>query len=353
LKVQQAISSIALFGSWSRGDAVRNSDVDVLIVDRRDFDSEYLERMEFEGLLVDLNYIPEKWLRGRIPPEIDQKIYEVDVLYDRDQRLARTKSLMEKTHWTHDRVDMRTESYLIDAYTYLSRASSAENKGDLRSSAVYATLGLEEILKTLIEVNMLPVSNSHFIEALERSAKELGMYEVFDRYLDHSGLSTLNRSMVEDGLSNLEVAWNDAIALMRTLDSSVRTLHDSVRKGLNYYLKPEFLKGLTARTKDMIDDDAFLEAGHYIRRAFVDMLENFSWLALAETGARFDYTTLFDSVGGVDSCRPIYQRAVKTFRLDYISRTEVEASLKKAKENVHTIRQKRKDLISRYVKPTA
>jgi len=353
LKLRESISSVGLFGSWSRGDAVPESDVDLLIVDRRNFDYEYVERIEFDELLLDLNYIPEKWLIGRIPTEIDQKIYEVDVLYDRDRKLTRTKSLMVKTHWTHERVDLRTESYLIDAYTHLSRATSAQNKGDLRSAIVYATIGLEEILKTLIEVNMLPVSNSHFIEALESSARELSMQEIFSNYLDISRLSELDRFEVENGLSHLEAAWNDALTSMQALNAVLETLHVNIKRNLNYYVKPIFLKGLIARSRAMIDRNAIIEAGHYINRTFIDLLENYTWLALSPKGLRFDYTILFVSLGSIDSCRLIYENAVKIFRLEDISPVEVEESLKRTKEMIHDIRQRRKDLISRYVKSPA
>ncbi|MFB0504680.1 MAG: nucleotidyltransferase domain-containing protein, partial [Candidatus Bathyarchaeia archaeon] len=59
LKSQEAITGVALFGSWSRGDAVESSDVDLLIVDKRDFEYEYTERIELDNLLIDLNYVPE------------------------------------------------------------------------------------------------------------------------------------------------------------------------------------------------------------------------------------------------------------------------------------------------------
>lgn len=353
LKPQEAVLSIGLFGSQSRGDNVPQSDVDLLIVDKRDFDDEYIERIEFNDLLVDLNYIPQKWLVGRIPPEIDQKIFEADILYDRETKLSRTKNLMLKTYSAPERVDLRTESYLLESYTYLSRATSAQNKGDLDSASIYATIGLEEILKTLIEVNMLPVSNSHFIEALESSAKELGIQEVFQSYLDISRLSELDRFEVENGLSYLEAGWTSAMSSMKALGPVPETLHPKVRRNLNYYGKPIFLKGLIARSKAMIEDGSFVEAGHYLNRAYVNMLENYAWLALNAAGSRFDYTTLFDSLRSIDSTRRIYESALKSFRLEDLTPRKVEASLKKIKEMVSDLRLRRKDLIKRYVTSSA
>jgi len=352
LKPREALSSIALFGSRSRGDAVPESDVDLLIVEMRDFDHEYVERIEFDNLLVDLDYIPEKWLIGRIPPEIDQKIFEADILYDREGKLSRTKNLVSKTYWSHERVDLRTESYLLESYTYLSRATSAQNKGDLESASVFATIGLEEILKTLIEVNMLPVSNSHFIEALESSTKELGMQEAFRNYLDVSGLSELDRFEIERILGHLEAAWAGAIASIQSLGSVLDTLHLNVKRNLNYYGKSSFLKGIMARSRAMIDKSAFAEAGHYLNRSFIDMVENYCWLVLAAAGSKFDYTALFDSLRSVDSARRTYESALRAFRFEDLTPGKVEASLKKTKEVINDLRQRRKDLIRTYVAPS-
>jgi len=212
---------------------------------------------------------------------------------------------------------------------------------------------LEGILKTLIEVNMLPVSNSHFIEALGSSARELSMQEIFDDYLEISRLSELDRSMVEKGLNHLETAWNDAISSINALSSILETSHIRVKTNLNYYGKPFFLKGLITRSRAMIEKNAFIEASHYINRALLDMLENYAWLALTAKGAKLDYTTLFDSLGSEDSSRTIYGGAIKTLGLEDVSSTEVDESLKKTKEMISNIRQRRKELISKYVKSPA
>ena len=351
LKSQEAITGIGLFGSWSRGDAVQSSDIDLLIIDKRDFDYEYTERIEFDNLLIDLNYVPERWLAGRVPPEIDQKIYEADVLYDRTQRLTKITSWMRKTYWTHERVDLRTESYLMDAYTYLSRGTSAQNKGDLESASVYTAVGLEGILKVLIEVNMLPISNTHFIEGLQSSTKKLCMREVFDGYVEISRLTDLDRGEAENMLNIFEETWSEAIHSIKKLDLTLEALHTRVRRSLNYYGKPSFLKGMVARSRALIDDQSFLEVGHYINRTFVDMLENYAWLVLTAESLKFDYTVPLKSLKRVQSSKMFYENAVKAFRLDEIQPENVESTLKSTREIVDRIRKIRKDLIKNYVKP--
>lgn len=351
LKSQEAITGIALFGSWSRGDAVQSSDIDLLIVDKRDFDYEYTERIEFDGLLIDLNYVPERWLVRRVPPQVDQKVYEAEILYDRTQRLTRIQDWTRKTYWTHERVDLRTESYLMDAYTLLSRATSAQNKGDLKSASVYAEVGLGNILKILIEVNMLPISNTHFIEVLESSMKKLCMREIYNDYVEISRLAGLDRSEAESMLGAFEEGWSEATSAIESLDSTLKKLHERVRRSLNYYGKPAFLKGMVDRSRSLMNSDAFIEGGHYIDRTFVDMLENYAWLALTSVGVKFDYTVLFASLEKAEPFKTLYNSAVNALRLDEVSPEEVTSIVKRSREIINQIRGTRKDLIRSYVKP--
>ena len=58
LKSRESVVGIGLFGSWSRGEAVQGSDVDLLVVDSRNLDYEYVERAEIDDTFLDLNYIP-------------------------------------------------------------------------------------------------------------------------------------------------------------------------------------------------------------------------------------------------------------------------------------------------------
>ena len=45
LSRRETVSGVGLFGSWSRGEAVMSSDVDLLIVDNEDFDYEFVESL--------------------------------------------------------------------------------------------------------------------------------------------------------------------------------------------------------------------------------------------------------------------------------------------------------------------
>ena len=353
LRARESTSSIGLFGSWSRGDATVNSDVDLLIVDSRDFDYEYIERIELDEVFFDLDHVPERWLLKGVPSEIDQKLYEAQILYDKNWLLTNTKEWMAKTYWRPERVEIRTENYLIEADTYLSRATSASNKGDLQSASVYTTVGLESILKTLIEINMLPISNSHFIEALRDSAQKLGMGEFYEDYLRISGLAGVDQEDAEERLGAFEAVWNEAITTINERSSVLEELHVNVRNKLNYYGKPSFLRGMALRTRSLIDSGLFVEASHYLLRTMVGMLESYGWLGASIEGVRFDYTTLFNFLKGKrETPTEIYKNSTRAIGIEELKKEAVEESLKRAREITLNIRRRRKGLIRERVKPT-
>ena len=136
LKAKANVYGVGLFGSWSRSDATESSDVDLFVLSKGDFDYEYVERLHSGGFFVDLDFVPRKFLHGAIPPEIDQKLYEMQILYDRDWLLTNSKLMMIKSYGSPERVDIRTEAHLLNSDIYLSRATSAFSREDFRSRSL-------------------------------------------------------------------------------------------------------------------------------------------------------------------------------------------------------------------------
>jgi len=346
LRSRDSVSGIGLFGSRSRGDAVASSDVDLLVVERRDYDYEHVERAEIEGFFLDLDYIPEKWIHRMTPPEIDQKLYELQVLYERDGTLTKAKELMLKTYSTPERVEIRTASHLIEADTYLSRGISALNKEDFQSAKVNAAIALEAIMKILIEVAGLPISNSRFTRTLESSTKKLGAQKLYNDYVEVAGLSKLDRQRTESMLESFSAMWKEALGFIDANSPAVRTLHVKVMNDLNYYGRENFLKGLVARSSSLIRDGLLVETAHYLSRTSICMLESYAWLLAKLDGTRFDYTTLFQHLKGSKKSPPeVRQRAVEALGIEKVSGREAEESLRKTKEIALGIRQKMKELI--------
>ncbi len=330
-----------------------SSDVDLLIVDERNFDYEYVERIESDGVLIDLNHIPKKWIKGVTPPEIDQKLYEMIVLYDRDWSLTNTKNWMSKAYLTPERVDIRTETYVVESDMYLSRSNSAYARGDFQSARVFASMGLESILKILIEVSQLPISNSRFILALEESVKRVAMPEFLTGYLTVSRLyRVMDRHDAERKLDLFRDAWENVASFMEDHASTLSSLHFKTKTRLQYYGKPAFLEGMVARSQALIGTEMFIEAAHYLLHTLIDILENYAWLASAVKGKKLDYTTLFPALRDLEKPPTrIYETAVEAFNITDVTREEADKAIKFTKEANLNLRQQRKDLIKKFIGP--
>jgi predicted nucleotidyltransferase len=352
LKSRESVSGIALFGSRSRGDADTSSDVDLLVVDSKDFDYQYVERAEIDSCLVDFDYVPEKWLLKSIPPEIDQKLFEAEVLYDRKGALTNAKISMSKNYWEPERVDIRAEAYLMDADTYFTRAKAAYNKDDFQSAKVNASLATEALMRILIELGKMPISNSRYIVAFEDSAKRLGMHKLYEDYLEIAGFSGLDRAKTVNTWDSFSALWRKSVNFVESNPSTLKTLHVKVRNNLSYYGKESFLKGMLVRTKTLIENGLFTEAAHYMTRTSADMLENYAWLVSVMEGTRFDYSSLFQRLkGSKTSPKEIYDHAVETFGVKSVTSKEAEETLNRVKEILLNIRQKRRELIASHFQP--
>lgn len=64
MMAKEEIYGLCLFGSWSRGDAVDISDVDLLIFTKDVIADEYVERITVEGVMIDLNFVQKSGFRG-------------------------------------------------------------------------------------------------------------------------------------------------------------------------------------------------------------------------------------------------------------------------------------------------
>jgi len=347
LKSRGSVISIGLFGSWSRGEAAESSDVDLLVVDGRNLSYEYVERAEIDDIFLDLNYVPEKWVLRDFPPEIDQKIYEVEILHDSNGTLERAKNTMLKIMWLPERVEIRTGKYLVEADILLSRGLSAFGREDYQSAKLNAALGLETIMNIMIEVNQISFSNSRYIRALEASAKKLDLKKVYDEYLKIMGLAKVSRKDAERIFKDFVDMWSSIIDFVEINSPIVKSLHEEIMNNLNFYCKRSFLRGIAARTRSLLQEGLSVEAAHYMLRASVSMLENYAWLLAKIEGTRFDYTGLMGHLKDSKvSPRMVYEKALEVLMLKEVSLQDAQDSLEKTREIVLNIRKKRKELIA-------
>ena len=350
LKARETISGIGLFGSWGRGEAVSSSDVDLLIVEDEDFDYEYVERIELNGYLVDLNYIPKRWVAYRVPPEIDQKIYELKVLFDRDNLLERAKNLMFKVYWRPERVEIRTESHLVEADAYLSRARLAFNKEDYQSVKVNSVRAFRSLMKILTEIGRNPVLNSSFMRNLESSSEKLGMSDLYEEYVKLMGFTEIDKADVESMLNSLLSAWRGMISFIAANSDVAKTIHPRVSRWLKYYGRETFLKGLAARVKTLIEECKPIESAHYMLHTLADMLENYIFLVSRVESARFDYASILKCLReSRRSPTEVYQESLKVLGVEEVSSRMAEEALDTVTKTTINIREKRKDLIVRFI----
>ena len=350
MRIEENIYGVALFGSWGRGDAVASSDVDLLVLDKGDFNAEYVERTELSGLLVDLDHVPKRCISGPIPPEIDQKLYEMQILYDRDWSLHDTKLLMAKSYNSPERVDIRTETYVVDSDIYLSRATSAFSREDFRSANLFATVALESILKVLVEIASEPFSNSRFVEKLEFSAAKLGMPSLFNEYLEITRLNKVDYSIVKEKMRLFKAIWDEIKVIVAHNVQALEFSHFRVKTKLNYYLNPAFLQGMVMRTNSLIESGKVAEALRYLNIIFLDIVENYAWLKSSINNVKVDHTTLMQSLEGLEEKNPKnYNCIIRFLGLSDATKVDASSTIEKVREKMLRVRSERKILIKNYL----
>jgi predicted nucleotidyltransferase len=350
LRVKENIYGVGLFGSWSRGDATSSSDVDLFILDKSSFTHEYIERTEINGLFIDLDHVPKKWIHGPIPPEIDQKLYEMQILYDRDWSLTNTKLLMAKSYASPERVDIRTETHIIDADIYLSRATSAFFREDFCSAHLFASLALENILKVLVEIALKPFSNSRFLENFEASTAKFGMQTLFSEFLKVTKLQEANNESVKEKLRLFKNIWDEMQITTKQNMQTLNSSHFMVKTKLNYYLNPAFLQGTIMRTNSLIENEKFSEASHYLNDIFLNILENYVWLKSSIEKTKIDYTTLLRTLENLEEKNPKnYDYMIKFLNLSHINKSSADHTINEVREVILKIRRERKVLIKNHL----
>jgi predicted nucleotidyltransferase len=350
MRIRENIYGVGLFGSWSRGDAVPSSDVDLLVLDASDFNYEYVERKEIKGLFIDLNHVPKRWIRGCIPPEVDQKLYEMQILYDRDWSLTNTKLLMVRHYGSPERIAIRTEAHVVESDIYLSRSTSAFSREDFRSARLFATVALENVMKILTEIALEPVSNSRFVETLERSARKLEMQNLFDEYLRMTGLVRAENTSVERRLKLFKQIWDEANVTVKRNFSALESSHFKVKTKLKYYLNPAFLQGVILRTKSLINTGKMIEAAHYLNDILLDIIENYLWLKSSIQKMKLDLTTMICSLENLEEKTPQnYEHILEFLDLKNVNRHDAADEIEETREIMVKIRRERKPLIQNHL----
>ncbi len=346
LKTRDDVYGVGLFGSWSRGEATESSDVDLFVLVKGISDHEYVERFERSGFFIDLCNVPRKLFLGIIPPELDQKLNELQILYDRDWSLTNTKLLMTKCYDSPERIAIRTERHVVNSDIYLSRATSAFSRCDYRSACLFSVKGAEAALNVLAEIALVSFSNSHAIERLDGAAATMNMHGLFDQFLVLSGLERIDENVMDTKLKLFKAAWDDMNALMMRNEEKLEKCHFNIRAILHYYLNPVFLKGALVRIRFMIASGKYVEAQHYLKSMFLDALENYVPFRGMIENVRADCATPMHSVESFAQMCPRERDPIADL-LDVtgVEKAEAAEMIRKSREIILAVRKQRKVLI--------
>lgn len=350
MRVEEDIYGVGLFGSWSRGEAARSSDIDLLVLQEGSFRNDFVERTEINGLLIDLDHIPKRWIPGSIPPRLDQKIHEMQILYDRDWSLTNAKLMMAKTFSTPERVEIRTKAHIIESDVYLSRATSAFSRKDFPSAQLFATVALDYILQVFVEIALESISNSRFIQKLDLSTTKLGMQSIFHDYLRITDLETANNETVEDKLKLFKAIWDEINFTVNRHPDVLESSHFRIRTKLKYYSNQAFLQGMMIRARSLIDSGEMIEATHYLKNVVVDMIENYAWLKSSIANIKVDSTSLMRSLETLEGEKSKHHNDILTFLdLRNTDKSSVANTIEATKHIMLTTRDKRKALIKNHL----
>ena len=350
MMLRDDVYGLGMFGSWSRGDAEASSDVDLLVISGENLKGEHVERVVASNFFLDFDFIPGSWIKGPIPPELDQKLYESQILYDRDWSLANAKLLVTKNYSSPERVDIRTETHVVDSDIYLSRATSAFSKGDFRSARIFAVAAMENILKIPLEIALEPFSNSRFLEKLEFSIMKLGLTNLLNDYLTIAQLDQVEKDFAEEKLRLLRTIWEETGLLIKYNPKIIEKLHFKVKANLKYYFNPAFLQGMTLRTKTLIASKNPAEALRYLKSTFLQMTENYAWLRASMEKAKIDYTCLIGCLESLEKKNPRHCKNIINFLdVDHVEKKETSETIEKAKRLMLKIRGQRRLLIKKHL----
>jgi len=349
LSNQENVCGLGVFGSWTRGDAIPESDLDILVVDKRGIDIEFTERVEFDGLLVDFNYIPRSWIIGRVPPRLDQKLFEVHILYDSDWRLTNAKDWMLKAYRSPGRINVRTENQLMESDIYISRAASGYVRRDYESTYIYTLMAMEAAANILIDIISPPISPRRFLKSLREAATKAEMRGVYTGYLKIANLEVTRKEEALKELQFFQTCWSELSHVAKKYSRILEKLHFETKAKINYCSNSLFAKGVTTMAKAIIDLGYNSEAVHYLLVNLLETLECYAWVAATREKLRPDYSMLLRGIRGVSQKPPIiYESAIKAYKLQDLTSIETEETLNFAKDLILAIRRRRKELINKF-----
>jgi hypothetical protein len=349
LAERENVAGVGLLGGWPLFDAPIGNALDLLVVDGSVVDFEFHELAGLQGLLLDLNRIPWRWVGEVVRPEVDHRLHESRVLYDPTGLLGRAKGFVEDNFRAPGRVEIRAEGHNATADMYLSRSASALTRNDLETASIYAYASLESLAPVLMEVAGTPVSREDLVWNLRRACEALGMLGFFGEFTELGRLSGLRKGDVEGMADQFGSVWRLVSEHAGEHGGVVGGLHEVMRRELGYLTSTGMPGLILSKAGGMLEGGNFAGAAFYLRGWLRQLLEAHAWVICAGRGDKFDYTSLFRIIGGEGGVEGVREGAVGVFGLGGLDRGGVGRVVEGVRGAVSMVRSSRRGLIEGFL----
>jgi hypothetical protein len=341
------VQAIGLFGSWVRGEGTASSDFDVLVVERSDLDYEYGEVEVRGGLVVDINRVPLGWVREPVSPQMDYRLHETVVLHDPWHMLGAAIGFMERSFMNPRRIEVRTDGLLATSEMHLSRASAALSRRDSETASAYVGAGLASAAVVLMDIAGVPVTRRQFVWSLRRACVKMGMEDVYRDFLARSGVSRVSCREASEAAERFEATWIGIASFVSKHEDMLGGLHGKVRLDVEYMTSAPVLGGILSRVQEMMTVENLVEAVVYLRGWLLPLLEGFAWVLSSVEREKYDYTSLFRVIGGVDES--VREGALSVLGLVGVSERDAGEALAGARGLVRDLRLDRRKLVDSFL----
>jgi len=346
LSGEESVASVGLFGGWVRYEASESSGIDVLVVDWSGRDYESRELREHGGLVMDVDRVPLSWVGEAVSPEVDHKVHGAMIMHDPGGMLRRAQAFLEANYRSQARMEMRAEGYLSAAETYLSRINAALSRGDLETACVFAELGAASAGLVLVDLAGLPPGLGSPVWDLRRGCERFGMLDVYREFLEIGRYVDVDVEVGHEVRGRFEEVWGRVLGFLGESRFVLGGLHERMRSELGYSSDPLMLRLASGRSGEMLEGSDAIGAVSHLRGRLLALLEGYCWVASAKVGDRFDYTSLFRTLGGLDGGRGVYEGSLDVFGLRGVDEEGAVGSVEAARGLVSRIRGERRRLVA-------
>ena len=336
------VVGVGLFGDLSKYEW-SGSVVDVLVVGGPRVSFEFEEILEYGGLLFDVNHVPYRVVGDVVSPDLDHRLFELEVLFDGEGVLSRAKVFVGDKYRSRGRVEVRTDGYLTGADMYMSRAASALTRGDVGSAVVYGEAAVTPVAHLLMDVAGFPVTRGALVWNLRRACERLRLMDVFGDFLGVMRLGGVDVEQASVLLGVFEDVWGYLRGVILGESGLQVGMPVRMRRDIEYLTSPLLLRLIRGRVGVLLDGFDSVGAVFYLRSWLLPLLEAYAWVVSSARGDKFDYTGLFRVVRGDPV---VYEGAGRVFGLGNV---DARGLLVGVRDLIGRVRGVRNSLIDGYV----